>query len=82
MRTITTDRCLTIDLDYIVAECVICGDVSDRMGIPVYEDLVLPNDWPGEHGGAPACERCMKLQWTLTKPMTFFQFRKRVEVPR
>lgn len=51
------------------SECIVCGDDSGRCGIPVYEDLVLPNWWPGEWGGAPACYRCQEFQGRLAWPI-------------
>ena len=64
-----------IDLFPPVATCCICGDGSLKSGIPMYEDMVLPNDWQGEWGGQPACDRCRELQGTLTEPMPDWEFR-------
>lgn len=64
-----------IDLWPIVAECAVCGADSHRSGIPMYEDLVLPNDWSGEWGGRPACERCRIAQEEITEPVTLAEFR-------
>jgi len=37
-------------------------------GVPMWEGMVLPNDWPDEWGGFPACRPCYDWQQTLTKP--------------
>ena len=67
-----------IDLWPIVEECRICGDTSYRSGIPMYEGMVLPNDWVGEWGGQPACERCRLAQEALTLPIELHEFRRRI----
>ncbi len=51
-------------------ECRVCGDITTPdHGVPMYEDTLLPNDWPGEWFGQPACLRCFEIQSKLTKPM-------------
>ena len=54
-------------------ECTICGrPIVGRWGsygVPMYEENVLPNDWPGEWGDFPACERCYEVQQSLTETM-------------
>ena len=58
--------------------CVICdGPPSPLHGVPVYEDLILPNDWPGEWGGMPACLKCFAIQALITEPLTVSEFRAR-----
>jgi hypothetical protein len=60
---------LVIDLSQEVGTCAICGDETDgRGGVPMYEDLVLPDDWQGEWGGFDACEACRDVQRLLTAP--------------
>jgi hypothetical protein len=69
---------IEIILDWPESTCWACGaDATlDNCGIPHYEDFVLPNDWQGEWGGAPACRQCFEKQGRLTKPMLLSQFRK------
>ena len=67
---------LVIELWPIVEFCCICGETSHKSGIPVYEDLVLPNDWQGEWGGQPACDTCRELQGMLKEPMSESAFKK------
>lgn len=50
------------------ATCICCGDVSRRQGVPMYEDMVLPNDWPDEWAGYDACRRLYDWQGRLSKP--------------
>lgn len=69
------DRVQVIDLWPIIAECVVCGADSLNTGIPMYEGDVLPNDWSGEWGGAPACRRCMIAQGRLVDPLPLEIFR-------
>jgi len=60
-----------IDLNPHCVECRVCGEavyLGEGFGIPMYEDDVLPNDWPGEWGGFPACQRCFLAQQGITKP--------------
>jgi hypothetical protein len=61
-----------IDLWPIESNCGACGTrlVNARHGIPVYEDLVLPNDWQGEWGGNDACLPCYAAQQALAEPVT------------
>lgn len=42
------------------SNCAICGvDVVDcRLGVPMFEGCLVPNDWPHEWGGADACQEC------------------------
>ena len=50
--------------------CFACGGWADASrGIPVYEDIVLPNSWTGEWFGAPACDECFAAQNRLTFPV-------------
>lgn len=69
-------RVQVINLWPIIAECVVCGNDSHASGIPMYEDFILPNDWSGEWGGQPACDRCRERQGKLTEPTTLYEFRK------
>jgi hypothetical protein len=69
-----TPPVVVIELWPIVENCCICGEPSYKSGIPMYEDLVLPNDWQGEWGGKPACELCRRLQGELTEPVRDDEF--------
>ena len=70
---------LVIDLQDFWTECAICDErCPRRQGIPMYEDIVLPNDWTGEWYGRPACVRCYLVQLKLTKPMVAADFLFRV----
>lgn len=67
-----------IDLWPIEEECWACQEFVRPLkhGLPVYEDFVLPNDWEGEWGGVPSCERCHGVQGTLTKPVSIAKFKE------
>lgn len=67
-----------IDLNYREDECHICGNVAGNCGIPMYEDIVLPNDWDGEWCCQPACQQCFVLQELITAwlPMATHDFAK------
>ena len=59
-----------INLNKHYYECSVCGEsTTSEYGIPMYEDIVLPNNWSGEWFGQPACQRCFELQNKLTKPV-------------
>lgn len=71
-----SERILVVDLNARPSECGVCGvglpDVgytSGGIGVPMYEDLVLPNDWEGEWFGTDACPRCYALQSAIDKPV-------------
>ena len=68
----TTESILVIELWPHESECWLCGRdlVGAQHGVPFYEDLLLPNDWPGEWGGFDACRRCYDFQQTISEPMT------------
>ena len=72
------DNVTVIDMGVPWADCCICGEPSLQMGIPVFEDLVLPNDYEGEWGGRPACPECFAAQSKLVEPMEFHKFRRLV----
>jgi hypothetical protein len=53
---------LVIDLWPHSCDCTICGsETSDHFGIARYEDEIVPDDYTGEWGGSPVCERCFYL---------------------
>jgi len=66
------DPVLVISLWPIESNCGACGVrlVNAKHGIPVYEDLVLPNNWGGNWGGNDACLACYEVQQTLVAPVT------------
>lgn len=64
-----------IDLSPHEVSCVVCGVITDDShGIPMYEDLVLPDDWTGEWFGQPACRRCHAAQSRLSNFMSIRLF--------
>jgi hypothetical protein len=68
--TIDKPKIFIINLNEHHSECSICGDLTTpKCGIPMYEDMVLPDDWSGEWFGQPACRRCFELQNKLTQPV-------------
>lgn len=73
-----------INLQYLEVQCFVCGDsTSMTQSIPVYEDIVLPNDWSGEWFGQPACSQCFEAQNVITKPVCKNDLRKnRREIKR
>jgi hypothetical protein len=76
---ITAERTV-ISMQALPADCWVCGeDATGRdCGIPVYEDMVLPNKWRGEWGGVPACRRCFERQSKLLQPMHQIEFLREV----
>lgn len=61
---------VVIDMQDRAADCVRCGLLANpQLGIPVYEDVAVPNDWTGEWFGAPACDECFDWQGKLTHPV-------------
>lgn len=66
-----------IELFPITEDCFICGDVSIKKGIPMYEDIILHNDYDGEWGGRPACDRCFEIQSLIREPITMAEFKRR-----
>lgn len=67
---------LVIDMQAITEDCRVCGSLSFKKGIPMYEDMVLHNDYAGEWFGQPACDQCFALQSLLTEPMSLDEFKK------
>lgn len=66
-----------INLSPFFCECHCCGaETSGGFGVPVFEDLILHNDYEGEWGGAPACVSCFALQQLLGSPMPLHEFKK------
>jgi hypothetical protein len=71
-------RYLVIDIEFSREPCWACRmrESDPLMGIPVYEDLVLPNDWPGEWGGVPACPECFNKQNALGEAVALSEFNR------
>ncbi len=69
-----------VRLDTPSGECQICGEHLPHIGqgVPMHEDLVLPNDWSGEWAGFDACLPCFEAQATLTAPMPVWDFREQL----
>lgn len=68
---------LAIRLDDPETECHVCGTITTggRFAIPIYEGYVLPNPWPGEWVGVPACTACFERQERLLTPCLLAYFR-------
>lgn len=48
-----------INLSARWTDCTVCGEETPAAwGLPVWNGLIVANDWPGEWGGVPACEAC------------------------
>lgn len=65
-------KVLVIDLSAPDGGCIVCGAYLGRphYAVPMYEGLVLPNEWPEEGAGYDACERCYQAQGKLSEPVT------------
>lgn len=71
-----TDPVLVINLSEPWTNCSSCNkETPYKWGLPISEDgQIVPNWWPGEWGGVPACEECYKKHaaWSdRTEPMAF-----------
>lgn len=77
-RTLAKETCdlIIIDLWSPLVDCHICNEPAHKKGIPIYEGLVLPDNWDGEWGGVPACDACFEKQQRLSGPVTFHQFKE------
>lgn len=61
---------LIINLNKHYVDCYVCSKPTiPKYGIPMYEDIVLPNDWDGEWFGQTVCRRCFSIQEQLKKPV-------------
>ena len=49
-----------IDLWPRESECVLCGEHlwGCKLGLPMHEGEVVPDDWPGEWAGFDVCAPC------------------------
>lgn len=53
---------IVIDLWPAEAECFVCEKVTGlRFGVPRYEDLIVPDNYVGEWGGAAVCHLCYRV---------------------
>lgn len=77
VHTITAEK-EVVRLQAFPADCWACGaDATGlNLGIPVYEDLILPNDYEGEFGGVPACRGCFDKQQEIVAPTELREFLK------
>lgn len=60
-------------------ECTICGaDCLLEFGLAIYEDLIVPDHYEGEWGGAPACKKCFDHSRELqaARPGDFITFQE------
>ena len=56
------NKILVIELWPVVCDCTICGaETSDKFGIAIYEDEIVPDGYTGEWGGSPVCAPCFYL---------------------
>jgi len=75
----TGQKFLIIDLQPFEVDCRICEQTFavprhlPSYGIPLYEDLIVPDDYQGEWGGAPVCKGCYDTVRTMqtSQPGTF-----------
>lgn len=57
--------------------CCVCGDeVVVECGLAMYEDLIVPEDWPGEWGGFTACRQCYGRFTGIKVPLSVHEARK------
>lgn len=79
---------LVIELWPHEAECCVCGETifcftcGPNYGLAMYEDEILPADWPGEWGGFPACHSCFIAFNDIKAPLTIREARRMVEAAR
>lgn len=42
--------------------CVACGEPCEgECSLPIFNGDIVSNDWPGDWGGVPCCNRCYEL---------------------
>lgn len=75
IHTITAE-CEVVSFQACPCDCWACGaDATGlNLGIPIYENLILPNDYEGEWIGVSACRTCFERQMRLTRPMSLARF--------
>jgi hypothetical protein len=70
-----------IDLSPIFDFCCVCDEeVLMEYGLAMYEDAILPADWPGEWGGFTACRNCYNLFTGIREPLSVHEARKLLPV--
>jgi hypothetical protein len=53
---------LVIELWPATTNCVICdAECLHRQGLAIWEDRIVPDEYQGEWGGAPACPECFEI---------------------
>lgn len=68
---------LLIELWPAWTNCVVCNEEClHKQGLAIWEDQVVPDDYQGEWGGAPACRECYELAADLQEesPGQFIPF--------
>jgi hypothetical protein len=48
--------------------CHLCGRDAANLGLPMFEEFVVPNDWPGEWGGFAVCKPCFDANDNPSEP--------------
>lgn len=78
-------RIEVIDLWPPWADCTICEEPTPlKFGIARYEDVIVPDDYEGEWGGSPVCERCNFVVIGMQRKgrfLTFAEVRRVVKGP-
>lgn len=76
-----------INLNPHDVKCHLCDAACEyRQGVPIYEGMIVPDDYQGEWGGVPTCQRCYYLVRGLQaehpgKLIPFSEVRKLVDAP-
>lgn len=69
-------------------ECCVCGALvicyscGPNYGLAMYEDEIVPADWPGEWGGFTACQSCFVLFNDIKEPLPVSRARRMVDAMR
>lgn len=58
-----TEGILNISMQWLTIECYVCECIwhqaqGGSYGIPIWNGMIVANDWPGEWGGVPVCKPC------------------------
>lgn len=81
LRRRVIGKMLVVDFQSHTAPCIMCDrETPKRLGIPMWNGMVLPNDWAGDWVGFTACPRCFYEQHQLTRPMEVCDFMKRARL--
>lgn len=69
------NQMLVVDIDYREYKCHLCNSPTcGKFGVPMYEDMVLPNNCAGKWFGQTACETCFLAQNKIRKPINLNRF--------